>query len=37
MLTSLQAAKNLLDGKATVATIGDLHVLPFAEELGLNI
>ncbi|KAI1162678.1 ubiquinol-cytochrome C reductase complex CORE protein 2 precursor [Nemania serpens] len=31
------AAKALLDGKATVAAIGDLHVLPFAEELGLKV
>ncbi|KAI0202500.1 Metalloenzyme, LuxS/M16 peptidase-like protein, partial [Astrocystis sublimbata] len=31
------AAKALLDGKATVAAVGDLHVLPFAEELGLNV
>lgn len=32
-----QAAKALLDGKATVATVGDLHVLPFAEDLGLKV
>ncbi|KAI3327556.1 ubiquinol-cytochrome C reductase complex CORE protein 2 precursor [Xylariaceae sp. AK1471] len=31
------AAKSLLDGKATVAAVGDLHVLPYAEELGLNV
>ncbi|KAI8630838.1 ubiquinol-cytochrome C reductase complex CORE protein 2 precursor [Xylariaceae sp. FL1651] len=31
------AAKSLIDGKATVAAIGDLHVLPFAEELGLKV
>ncbi|KAI1201532.1 ubiquinol-cytochrome C reductase complex CORE protein 2 precursor [Nemania serpens] len=31
------AAKALLDGKATVAAVGDLHVLPFAEELGLKV
>ncbi|KAJ8125019.1 hypothetical protein O1611_g8622 [Lasiodiplodia mahajangana] len=30
------AAKALLDGKATVAAVGDLHVLPYAEELGLK-
>ncbi|SPO05711.1 probable ubiquinol-cytochrome c reductase complex core protein 2 precursor [Cephalotrichum gorgonifer] len=30
-------AKTLVDGKATVATVGDLHVLPFAEELGLRV
>jgi len=34
---SLQAAKSLLAGKATLATVGDLNVLPFAEELGLKI
>ncbi|KAL9106917.1 MAG: hypothetical protein Q9227_008103 [Pyrenula ochraceoflavens] len=31
------AAKSLLDTKASVATVGDLFVLPFAEELGLRI
>ncbi|KAK4122568.1 ubiquinol-cytochrome C reductase complex CORE protein 2 precursor [Parathielavia appendiculata] len=31
------AAKTLLGGKASVAAVGDLHVLPFAEELGLKI
>ncbi|GAW25195.1 putative cytochrome b-c1 complex subunit 2 [Rosellinia necatrix] len=31
------AAKALLDGKATVAAVGDLHVLPYAEELGLKV
>ncbi|AEO71071.1 uncharacterized protein THITE_2082556 [Thermothielavioides terrestris NRRL 8126] len=30
------AAKTLLEGKASVAAVGDLHVLPFAEELGLR-
>ncbi|KAH7040079.1 Metalloenzyme, LuxS/M16 peptidase-like protein [Microdochium trichocladiopsis] len=30
------AAKALVDGKATVAAVGDLHVLPYAEELGLK-
>ncbi|KAF7562711.1 hypothetical protein G7046_g1408 [Stylonectria norvegica] len=29
-------AKALLDGKATVSTVGDLFVLPYAEELGLK-
>ena len=33
----LQAAKTLLEGKASVAAVGDLHVLPFAEELGLKV
>ncbi|KAI1428461.1 ubiquinol-cytochrome C reductase complex CORE protein 2 precursor [Xylaria sp. FL1777] len=31
------AAKALLDGKATVVAVGDLHVLPYAEELGLKV
>ncbi|KAI0547334.1 ubiquinol-cytochrome C reductase complex CORE protein 2 precursor [Xylaria curta] len=31
------AAKALLDGKATVTAVGDLHVLPYAEELGLKV
>ncbi|KAL6691046.1 LuxS/MPP-like metallohydrolase [Trichoderma pleuroticola] len=30
-------AKALLDGKATVSTVGDLFVLPYAEELGLRV
>ncbi|KAK4248589.1 Metalloenzyme, LuxS/M16 peptidase-like protein [Corynascus novoguineensis] len=30
------AAKTLLEGNASVAAVGDLHVLPFAEELGLK-
>ena len=34
---SLQAAKALLDGKATVSSVGDLYVLPFAGEIGLNV
>ncbi|KAL9632700.1 MAG: hypothetical protein Q9164_005151 [Protoblastenia rupestris] len=32
-----KAAKALLDGKASVSTVGDLYVLPFAEEIGLNV
>ncbi|EFZ02285.2 Peptidase M16, core [Metarhizium robertsii ARSEF 23] len=38
-LTSIvpQAAKSLLDGKATVSTVGDLFVLPYAEEIGLQV
>lgn len=35
--TMPQAAKALLDGKATVVAVGDLHVLPFAEEIGLRV
>ncbi|KAG9241358.1 putative cytochrome b-c1 complex subunit 2 [Calycina marina] len=31
------AAKALLEGKATVSAVGDLFVLPWAEELGLKI
>ncbi|PBP23930.1 hypothetical protein BUE80_DR005077 [Diplocarpon rosae] len=31
------AAKALLEGKATVAAVGDLYVLPYAEELGLKV
>ncbi|KAI2615161.1 LuxS/MPP-like metallohydrolase [Hypoxylon sp. NC1633] len=30
-------AKALIDGKATVAAVGDLYVLPYAEELGLKV
>lgn len=33
----LQAAKALLNGKATVAATGDLYVLPYAEEIGLKV
>lgn len=32
-----QTAKSLLDGKATISTVGDLYILPFAEELGLSV
>ncbi|KAI9661932.1 MAG: ubiquinol-cytochrome c reductase core subunit 1 [Bathelium mastoideum] len=32
-----KTAKELLDYKASVASVGDLHVLPFAEELGLKV
>ncbi|KAK4101850.1 ubiquinol-cytochrome C reductase complex CORE protein 2 precursor [Parathielavia hyrcaniae] len=31
------AAKTLLEGKASVAAVGDLHVLPFAEDIGLKV
>ncbi|KAK7429241.1 ubiquinol-cytochrome c reductase core subunit 1 [Neonectria magnoliae] len=30
-------AKAILDGKATVSTVGDLFVLPYAEEIGLRV
>ena len=33
----LQAAKSLLEQKASVSAVGDLHVLPFAEDLGLKV
>lgn len=32
-----KAAKALLEGKATVSSVGDLYALPFAEELGLHV
>ncbi|BDD59167.1 ubiquinol-cytochrome c reductase core subunit 1 [Monascus purpureus] len=32
-----ETAKSLLSGKASVASVGDLHSLPFAEELGLTV
>ncbi|KAI9662184.1 MAG: ubiquinol-cytochrome c reductase core subunit 1 [Trizodia sp. TS-e1964] len=32
-----EAAKKLLSAKASVATVGDLHVLPFAEDIGLKV
>ncbi|KAI9836204.1 MAG: hypothetical protein M1819_001541 [Sarea resinae] len=31
------AAKSLLDGKASVSAVGDLYALPYAEEIGLNV
>jgi len=31
------AAKALLEGKATVSAVGDLYVLPYAEDLGLKV
>ncbi|RDL38418.1 putative cytochrome b-c1 complex subunit 2, mitochondrial [Venustampulla echinocandica] len=31
------AAKALLDGKSAVSAVGDLHVLPYAAEIGLNV
>jgi len=33
----LQAAKSLLDQKASVSAVGDLHVLPWAEDLDLKV
>ncbi|KAF2840392.1 ubiquinol-cytochrome C reductase complex core protein-like protein 2 [Patellaria atrata CBS 101060] len=32
-----KVAKELLDFKASVSSVGDLYVLPFAEELGLKV
>ncbi|KZF20688.1 cytochrome b-c1 complex subunit 2 [Xylona heveae TC161] len=32
-----KAAKTLIEGKASVASVGDLYVLPWAEEIGLNV
>jgi ubiquinol-cytochrome c reductase core subunit 2 len=37
VLTSVQAAKSLLDGRASVSAVGDLFRLPFAEEIGLKV
>jgi len=31
------AAKTVLEGKATVSTVGDLFVLPYAEQFGLRV
>ncbi|KAF1966442.1 LuxS/MPP-like metallohydrolase [Bimuria novae-zelandiae CBS 107.79] len=35
--TVKSAAKSLLEQKASVSAVGDLHVLPFAEDLGLKV
>ncbi|MCJ1307300.1 ubiquinol-cytochrome c reductase core subunit 1 [Agyrium rufum] len=32
-----KAAKSLFDSKATVSSVGDLYVLPWAEEMGLTV
>jgi len=32
-----EAAKTLLEHKASVSSVGDLYALPFAEELGLTV
>lgn len=37
VLTIIQAAKTLLEHKASVSAVGDLYVLPYAQELGLNV
>lgn len=36
-LTHIQAAKELLKGKVTVVSVGDLNQLPYAEELGFTV
>ncbi|RDA93003.1 hypothetical protein CP533_5497 [Ophiocordyceps camponoti-saundersi (nom. inval.)] len=33
----IATAKDLMGGKATVSTVGDLFVLPYADELGLKV
>ena len=33
----MQAAKTLLEFKASVATAGDLFQLPYAEDIGLKV
>lgn len=38
ILTILQqTAKSFLSGKATLVSVGDLHELPYAEDLGLTV
>ena len=32
-----QIAKEAIEGRASVSAVGDLHVLPFAAEIGLNV
>ncbi|EMC96320.1 hypothetical protein BAUCODRAFT_69548 [Baudoinia panamericana UAMH 10762] len=32
-----QVAREAVEGKASVSAVGDLHVLPFAEEIGLKV
>jgi ubiquinol-cytochrome c reductase core subunit 2 len=33
----LQAAKSLLENRASVSSVGDLFALPYAEDLGLKV
>jgi hypothetical protein len=33
----MQAAKSLLSSKASVSTVGDIALLPFASEIGINV
>jgi ubiquinol-cytochrome c reductase core subunit 2 len=37
VLTISQAAKSLIESKASVSAVGDLFVLPYADELGLKV
>lgn len=37
LIAFLQAAKSLLENKACVSAVGDLFVLPYAEDLGLKV
>ena len=37
LICCVKAAKSLLESKASVSTVGDLYVLPFAEEIGLTV
>ena len=32
-----QVAKEAVEGKASVSAVGDLHLLPYAEEVGLKV
>lgn len=34
---NLQAAKTILEAKASVSSVGDLYVLPYAAEIGLKV
>jgi ubiquinol-cytochrome c reductase core subunit 2 len=33
----IQAAKGLLESRASVSAVGDLFVLPYAADIGLNV
>lgn len=37
LIQHFQAAKSILEGKASVSAVGDLYALPFAEEIGLKV
>lgn len=36
-INSLQLAKSYVSGKASVAAVGDLFQIPYAEDLGLTV